>query len=167
MTYLFGGIVVIAGVIGMVVTLVGLPGIWLPVVAALVVQWQHPETYDWWTIGAAVGVGVLAEVFEFVAGALGAAKAGGTKRSAAGALVGALVGAILGTPLFPVVGTVIGAVVGAGIGAALMDKTKVDRDWRSALRVGQGAAVGRMVATVVKSAAGLAMTAILAVGAFR
>lgn len=167
MTLFAGAIVICCGVVGMLLTIVGLPGPWLPVVAALVIQWQSPETFNWWTIGAAVAVGVLAEIAEFIAGAVGAAKAGGTKRAAAGALVGGLVGAILGTPVFPIVGTVLGAIVGAGVGAALMDKTKIERNWSQALRVGQGAAIGRVVATAVKAAATLLISIILAVGAFR
>ncbi len=167
MTLLAGAIVICCGLVGMLLTLAGLPGPWLPVLAALVIQWQLPGTYNWWTIGAAVAIGVLAEIAEFFAGAVGAAKAGGTKRAAAGALVGGLLGAILGTPVFPIVGTVLGAIVGAGVGAALMDKTKVERDWKQALHVGTGAAVGRVVATAIKSGATLLISIILAVGAFR
>ncbi|MBL0920638.1 MAG: DUF456 domain-containing protein [Phycisphaerales bacterium] len=151
----FAGILVaLFGLFGVALTLLGFSGVWLTILVALLMDWWRPDPqYGLWTIIAAVGLGVLGEVVEFAAGAVGAGSAGGSKRAAAGAMAGGLLGAILGTPLIPIpiVGTIVGAVVGAGLGAALLERTKETRTWGDSLRVGQGAAIGRLIATVVKT----------------
>lgn len=166
MTIVAGILVGLAGMIGFALTLVGLSGVWLTVLAIVVHEWLVPGTYSMWTILAAVALGFLGEVAEFVAGSVGAAKAGGTKRAAVGALVGGLVGGVLGTPIFPIVGTVVGAVVGAGAGAAMMHKTREDADWRQTWKVGQGAAIGRLVATAIKAFFALVVAVLAVVAAF-
>lgn len=152
---IFAGILVaLFGLVGVLVTLLGFSGVWLTILVALLIDWWRPESqFGGWTIGIALGLAVLGEVAEFAAGSVGASKAGGSKRAAAGAMVGGLIGAIAGTPLIPIpiVGTIVGAVVGAGLGATIMERTKESRTWGDSLRVGQGAAIGRAVATVIKT----------------
>lgn len=142
----------LAALLGFVLTLLTLPGLWLPLLVALGFQWFEPTMFSWWTIGAAVLLGVAAEALEFVATAAGAAKAGGTKRSAAGAILGTIAGALVGSVLliFPV-GTILGAVVGAGAGAVLLDKTRDQRTWTESTKVGAGAAAARGIALVIKA----------------
>ena len=57
------------------------------------------------------------------------------------------------------IGSVIGAFVGAFVGAAVMEMTR-SPEVRSALRVGWGAFVGRLVATAAKSAIAVAIGAV-------
>lgn len=167
MTIAWGIAVCIAGLIGVVATLLGFSGVWLLILVALVAEWATPDQmFSLWTIGWAVALGALGELIEFIAGSIGATKAGGTKRAAAGAMVGGLAGAILGTPVFPIIGTILGAAIGAGVGAAVMDRTKSERTWREVYAVGQGAAVGRLIATIVKTALALAAAVLLGVAAF-
>lgn len=166
MIYLAAITILCGGLLGFVLTLLTLPGIWLPVIIALIFQWWHPEMFNWWTIGAAVALGVLAEVLEFLASAAGAAGAGGSKRSAVGAVVGTVVGAIVGSliPLFPIT-TIIGAVAGAGLGAALIDRSRAERTWAQSGRVGAGAAAARGLALLIKACLGTLIALLLVVGA--
>ncbi|MBY0111290.1 MAG: DUF456 domain-containing protein [Phycisphaerales bacterium] len=156
---------VLAAALGFVLTLLTLPGLWLPIVVALGFQWFHPEMFSWWTIGAAVLLGVMAETLEFVASAAGATKAGGTKRSAAGAILGTLAGAIVGSAFFFPIGTILGAVAGAGVGAVLLDKTRVERTWSESTRVGAGAAAARGIAIVIKASFSAIIAMLLVVAA--
>lgn len=156
----------LAGLIGFLLTLLTLPGIWLPILVALLFQWFHPGMFPWWVIFAAALLGLLAEILELVASAAGAAKAGGTKRAAAGAIVGTVAGAIVGSMLllFPI-GTILGAIAGAGFGASLMDRSRANRTWRDSANVGAGAAAARGVAIVLKGAFGAAIALLLMIGA--
>lgn len=166
MSVLAGIGVAVAGVVGFVLTLLGFSGVWLPIGAALLMQWQHPGSFSTWTLGVAIGLGLLGEIVELVASALGASKAGGTKRAAIGSIIGGVAGAILGTPIFPILGTILGAAVGAGVGAALMHQTRDGVQWRESMRVAQGAALGRLVATIVKAVLAVAVAALLGIAAF-
>lgn len=156
----------VAGVLGLVLSLLTLPGIWLPIVVALIFQWFVPGMFPWWVIGVAAGLGLLAELLELVASAAGSTKAGGTKRAAAGAILGTIAGAIIGSlvPLFPI-GTIVGAVAGAGVGASLCDRSRLNRTWKESANVGAGAAAARGVAIVLKGIFGALIALVLIVGA--
>ena len=83
-------------------------------------------------------------------------------------MIGAVVGALVGGIVFsfipvPVVATIVGACLGAFVGAAAMELT--DRDFRHAMRVGIGAAKGRFLGIVVKSAIGVMMLIVVMIAA--
>ena len=67
--------------------LIGLPGNWLVIVAAGLYAYFMPADtrldVGLWTLLGLVGIALLGEGVEFVAGAAGAKKAGGSRRSAA------------------------------------------------------------------------------------
>jgi uncharacterized protein YqgC (DUF456 family) len=159
--------VVIASVAGVVLTLLTLPGIWLAVGVAAVVELLVPELLDVWTIGAAAAIGVVAELAELLVSAVGAKKAGGTRRGAIGSVIGALVGALGGSVVLPIIGTIMGAAVGAGLGALIAERHGGAMTWRQSAKVGGGAAVGRLVATVVKTALAAAVGIVLTIGVLR
>ncbi|TVQ63656.1 MAG: DUF456 domain-containing protein [Phycisphaerales bacterium] len=165
MAWLEPSLMLMAALFGMALVILGLPGVWLMVVCALLIQWWRPDTYSWWTLGVCLGLALLGEVLDIVASAVGARGAGGTKRSFVGAIAGGLIGAVLGTPIAPVVGTILGGAVGAGIGAAALDRSKPLHTWRMSARVGQGAAVGRLVSTLIKMVIGAVVGVALVVGA--
>ncbi|MGP1309997.1 MAG: DUF456 family protein [Phycisphaerales bacterium] len=151
--------------IGVGLTLLGLPGIWLTILVAGIAWLIRPDTFTWWTFGACVALGLLAELLEFILSAAGAAKAGGSKRAALASIVGGVIGGIVGSPfLFPI-GTIIGAAIGAGLGAGVFEATKPGRTLEQSYAVGQGAAVGRLVATVVKSTINVVIALILVLAA--
>lgn len=160
--------------VGIVLALLTLPGTWLIVVGAIILQYGAPASaglfgrdmpplFDVWTLVACAGIALAAEIIEFAASALGAKKAGGGASGAIFSIIGGLVGAILGSFVVPLIGTIIGGVAGAGIGAVLGERHVGKKSWADASRVGQGAAAGRLVATIAKSAAAALIGLILLV----
>jgi uncharacterized protein YqgC (DUF456 family) len=140
--------------------LLGLPGNWLIVAAAFGYAWLFPSDSVWAigreTVIALVLLALLGEAVEFVAGAAGVAKVGGSRRSAVlallGSLIGGVLGAVIGLPI-PVVGSLVAAVVfgstGAMVGAFLGESWK-GRDFDMSLAVGKAAFVGRVLGTLAK-----------------
>jgi len=152
-------LLVVAGVIGLFVNILGLPGLWLMIVSFICYAWLTGfDVYvGWVAVIAMVSLGVLAEAVEFFAGSAGVAAAGGSKRGMIGAIGGGLVGGIAGTPVFPIVGTIIGAIAGSFGGAWLMEKVWVGRTPEDSTRIGLGAAKGRFLGIVSKTAIGIVM----------
>lgn len=144
----------------------GLPGIWLMLLATGLVAWWQPDMIGWGPLLAMGIVALLAEGVEFVAGLLGAAKAGGGWLASLGALGGGLLGAIVGTFVIPIplLGTLIGACAGAGFGAYALHLA--DKRPEQAAKVGVAAGVGRLVGTIVKMGLGIVVWIIAAVAAF-
>lgn len=166
MIYVAASIVTLVSLLGILLTLITLPGIWLMLLTALLCQWWQPGMFSWWTLGVVALLAVLAEVGEFLAGAAGAAKQGGSKTGMVAATVGGIIGAILGTPFFPLAGTILGGVVGAGLGAAIAEggiKRRPMAEWRA---IASGAATGRLVSTVVKTAFAIPAAVTLIVASF-
>ncbi len=166
MSILAAIIITIAALLGVGLTLLTLPGIWFAVLVAVGVALWQPELISWPTLIVVIALAVIGEVVEFVWSAVGAAKQGASRAGGIGALVGGFVGAILATFLIPIpiLGTLIGAVLGAAIGAIVIERGYTQRTWRDSFRIGQGAAVGRLWAVVVKTlvaaiAAGVLITA--------
>ncbi len=156
-------LLVVALLAGLYINLLALPGLWLMVVSASVYAWAT----DWRYIGlktlvVLVGLGLIAEGVEFVAGSAGAKRAGGSRRALAGAIVGGLLGAVFFsfTIPVPVLGTIIGTVVGvvAGtFGGATAGHYWARGNSANALRVGWAAARGRFWGTIYKLCIGGAM----------
>ncbi len=162
MAWVYYFLILIVSVAGLFLNLLGLPGLWLIVgslgVFGLITGWN--VYVGWPSLITLVVLGLLAEILEFLAGAAGSKAAGGRTRGMIGAVVGALVGGIAFSFVpIPVVATIVGAVLGAFVGAALMELT--DRDFRHAMRVGYGAAKGRLMGIVVKTAIGVVMLLVL------
>jgi uncharacterized protein YqgC (DUF456 family) len=166
MIYLAASIVAMTAVLGIVLTIATLPGIWFMLLASLLCWWWQPGLFEWYTVLAALLVAIGAEVAEFFASAAGSKTAGGSKWGAIGSLVGSLIGAIVGTPVFPVVGTIIGAVLGAGVGALVGEYGVAQRPIGESYRSGKGAAVGRLLSTIIKAWFASVVALILVLGAF-
>jgi uncharacterized protein YqgC (DUF456 family) len=148
--------------------LFNLPGTWLMVLVTAVLKWWLPEyvLVSWTTLGVAAGLAVLGEVLEFVLGAAGSRRAGGSTRAAALAIVGSLVGGIIGTAIpVPVVGTLIGACLGAFAGSLIGDLW-AGRPLFPSFEAGWGAAVGRFWGTMTKLAVGGVILVMLTLAAF-
>jgi uncharacterized protein YqgC (DUF456 family) len=148
--------------------LFNLPGTWLMVLVTALLTWWQPAyvQVSGTVLGVAAGLAVLGEMLEFVLGAAGSRRTGGSRRAAALAIVGSLVGGILGTALpVPIVGTVIGACLGAFAGSLLGDLW-AGRPLLPSFEAGWGAAVGRFWGTVSKLAIGGIIVVVLALAAF-
>ncbi len=151
-------------VVGLGVQLMGLPGLWLMAAAAALYELVTPGRYLYpWPLVIILGLCLLAELLEFLAGAGGAAKAGGSKRSMAGGIIGGVVGAIVLSIPVPIIGTIAGVVIGAFAGSTLAQYTK-QRDLEHSTRVGFGAAKGTLVGILLKLSIG---TVILIFTAFK
>lgn len=160
-------------VVGWCLTLIGLPGNWLilaaAVVAALLLPDESRVDLTWTTLIVLVILASLGEVLEFAAGALGVAKAGGSRRAAAlaivGSVVGGILGAVMGLPIpIPVVASVLAALLGASLGAlvgAYVGEDWKRRDFEQSIRVGQAAFWGRLLGTIGKLAMGTAMVVVV------
>lgn len=151
--------------VAILLTAMTLPGLWIPVIVAAIWTWLEPGLMSPWAIGAAVAIGVGAELVEFFGAASGTRKSGGSRSGAIGATIGTIIGAIVGSFVVPILGTIVGAVVGAGVGAIGGERGVGQRTWRESWRSGQGAARGRVIAMVVKSIAAGIMGLTLAISA--
>jgi hypothetical protein len=145
--------------LGLFLNILGLPGLWLLVAAVAGYAWVTGfNVYvGWASLLTLIGLGIAAEVAEFVAGGAGAKSAGASRRAAIGGIVGALVGGLfLSVIPIPIISTIFGACLGAFIGASAVELW-IRRDLLHAARVGKGAATGRLWGIVYKSAIGVVM----------
>lgn len=161
MIILWAILLIVALVVGWLLTLVGMPGNWLIVAAAALYSWLVPDSsphdIGWLVVAVLLGLACLGELLESVAGALGAARAGGSKRGALLSLIGSILGGVagvfVGTPI-PVVGQVAAALLLAGVGAlagAMLGEIWKGRTMHQSWRVGQAAFWGRLLGTLAKS----------------
>ncbi|MCC7053946.1 MAG: DUF456 domain-containing protein [Gemmatimonadaceae bacterium] len=147
-------LVLLAAVVaGLLMIPLGLPGIWLMILAGAAHHFLvTPPAIGWVTLVLVTLIAVGAEWLEFSVAGKYTRKYGGSRRASWGAILGGLVGAFVGIPV-PVVGSVIGAFAGAFAGA-MLGEYSVERNHGKATRAATGALVGRAVATALKSVAG-------------
>ena len=160
------GMVLLCG-IGWLANLVSLPGNWIAVALLGLYAWLGPShgraQISFVVPAIAFGLALLGEAFEFAAGAVGARKAGASRRATlyamAGSMIGAVLGAFVGIPI-PVVGPVIAAILFGGLGAttgAVYGEWSDGRAWRESWSIGQAAFWGRTFGTLGKFTFGLAI----------
>jgi len=168
-------VLTLAALVGPLIVVLGLPGLWLLTLTSLSVNlagwalgaWTLGDPIvGWWVFGFIAVCTLTSDAMDWLAGVLGARKAGGTKRAMAGAFAGGLAGAIAGTMLLPLLGTLVGGMVGAGAGAMLLHRTGQERTWRQSAVVGAGASAGWIVAVVFKLALSIAAAALLIAAAW-
>jgi uncharacterized protein YqgC (DUF456 family) len=159
---LFGAVLLIS----LLVVPLGLPGLWMMIVAALVYDWLVPAaSIGWVTIVIAAGLAVLAEVLEWTLSAKYTQKYGGSRRAGWGAILGGIAGAMIGVPV-PVIGSIIGAFAGAFVGALVLEYSRKEATGATATRVATGALIGRVAAAAAKTGLGVAVAVTLLVGAW-
>jgi uncharacterized protein YqgC (DUF456 family) len=159
-------LLLILSLAGIFITLLGLPGLWVMVAAALLYAWYTSFQYiGLWTLVILIVIATIAEVIEFMAGSAGAKKAGGSRRAAWGALIGGLLGAFLLTIPIPIIGTTIGLCFGVFVGALLGELTVRD-DTAHSIRVGLAATKARIYAILIKLLFSIAMLALAGTMAF-
>ncbi len=164
------------GILGLgcvVITVLGLPGLWLLLLLAGALQfsdrWLRSDgssTFSHWTLIGAVAAAFAAEFAEFAAGASGAKQAGASKRGMVGAMVGGIAGAILGAPFGLLVGAIVGGVAGSAIGAIVMELTLPHQTLEGALKPAHGAAMGRLKGIALKLLVTTALWIALTAAAF-
>jgi uncharacterized protein YqgC (DUF456 family) len=153
LAYITAAALILTGLVGAVVpALPGIPlifaGIWL---IARTDQYRHLGLG--WLLAIAL-VGAVAVVVDLLAGALGAKRAGASRRAVWGALLGALVGLFFGLP---------GLLLGPFCGALLGELATGSSVLRST-RVGASASAGLILGAVVKLVATLTMLMLFGAG---
>lgn len=168
--FLFGGLCVL-GVV------VQLPGIWVLLGAALVVELAdglylpvgERTTFGPVLLSVCLALGLLAEGLEFLAGVVGLKKGGGSRRGLWGSILGAIAGLFLFTPLFffvPLFGALLGTLLGAFVGALVGEFSHERGTLRASLKPALWAALGRLVGTTGKVAVAAVIWVTITVGAF-
>jgi uncharacterized protein YqgC (DUF456 family) len=158
--FFWAAMLLVALLVGWVLTVLSLPGNWLIVGAAAIYAWFYSSdshvAFEWPWLVALVLLALVGEGLELIAGALGVKKGGGSKRAAllaiGGSVVGSIVGALLGLPI-PVIGSLIAVLLCASLGAlggAMLGEAWKGRDWAQGWQVGQGAFWGRLAGSLAK-----------------
>lgn len=130
---------IVAGVAGTV--LPALPGTLFVLAGIVLGAWIDGFTRVGWGVLAVVGVlAVLAWVLDYVAGLLGARKAGASRQALVGAALGTVAGVFMG-----LIGVLFMPLVGAAIGEYL-----ARRDHQRAVKVGVATWLGIMAGLVSK-----------------
>jgi len=168
MTIIWASALTLLNLAWLCVTVLGLPGNWLMIAGALALTLLlDVELFTTATLVLVVILAGAAEVYELIAGASGAKRAGGSKRASVGALLGGITGAIVGTILIPlpILGTLTGAAAGAFLGATSLELT-TGRDRRGSATVGRAAMIGRVKGNLAKLATGVVIWLAIAIAAF-
>ncbi len=151
--------------IGIILNFLGLFGNWLFLLAiGTVAAMSGFEHFGILTIISILALAIVGEIVEALASGVGAAKFGGGKGAMAASVVGCILGAIAGTPLIPIplIGTLIGACIGAFAGATLYEYKHQEKELEDAMKVGFGAALGKVGGLFAKSLIGFIILAIAA-----
>jgi uncharacterized protein YqgC (DUF456 family) len=153
--------------------LIALPGNWISVALLAGYAWLGPQdsrvSIGYLPVIAAGLCALVGEVLEFLASAVGAKRAGASRRSTLYALIGSFAGAILGALVglpVPVIGPVLAAILFAGFGAtagAMYGEWTDGRPWKENWNIGHAAFWGRTFGTLGKFSAGLVIFLIAAV----
>ncbi len=154
--------------------ILGLPGNWVIVLAAIGCAWLAPESSFWqvsWLLAAAIlAVAAIGEALEFAASAVGASRLGGSKRGVALSIVGSIAGAIVGLffgSVVPVVGNVVASLLLGASGAfagAVLGERWAGKDWNASIEIGNAAFWGRLLGTVGKAVCGTAACGLFLAG---
>lgn len=174
MIYLWATLLLLLNLLAWGSTLFTAPGNWLILVFSFVYALVLPDeahpNLTWWVLGIALGLAVLGELWEFLAGAAGAAKRGGSRRGAVlaivGSMVGSILGAMLGAPLpvaGPMLGALFGGAAGAFVGAYFGERSRTHED---RVHIGKGALWGRLFGTAGKLVCGLIMVVLITIDSF-
>jgi uncharacterized protein YqgC (DUF456 family) len=155
---------VLVSALAWLLNLIALPGNWVAVALLALYAWLGPDhgrlDLGWPVVAAAFLLALVGEIVEFAAGALGAQRAGASRRSTLfaiiGSVAGALLGAIVGIPI-PVVGSLLAAILFGAVGAtagAMYGEWSDGKSWRESWTIGHAAFWGRLLGTLGKLLAG-------------
>ena len=160
--WLYYVLLFIVDLAGMAITVMTLPGLWLMVAAAAVYALlTHGNYIGWWTLAFLLLLATVAEIIEFTSSGAGAKRAGGGRAGLWGAILGGILGGIFLTFFIPipVFGTLVGVCVGTFLGA-MLGEYAFGREIGHSLKVGFGAAKGRLFGTFIKLGFGCVMLVI-------
>jgi uncharacterized protein YqgC (DUF456 family) len=128
------------GLVGLIAPV--LPGVPLVAVGAVLAAWLTGfERLGWLELAWVIGLAVLAQVIDYLAGLIGASRFGASRAGLWGSVIGALVGVVF----FPPWGFLTGALVGAIVAELI-----AGRELIAAVRSGIGALLGTLGGVVAK-----------------
>lgn len=164
---------VVASALAWLANLITLPGNWVMVLlAGIYALWgpaSPPASIHWGTVVGMFALALAGEGIEFIAGAAGAKRAGASRRATLyamiGSMIGAILGAIIGVPV-PIIGSLLAALLFGGLGAtagAMYGEWSDGRQWSDTWTIGHGAFWGRVLGTLGKLLAGLAILLVILV----
>ncbi|MCE5285536.1 MAG: DUF456 domain-containing protein [Pelosinus sp.] len=159
---LLGNVIMAAAVAcGIILTLIGLPGNFLILAAAVIYGWQENFlhlTYAWLLVLASLWGG--GELMEFIAGISGAKKQQASRWAMLAAGIGSIAGGILGTGILPLLGTLLGALVG-GFMASFSIEYIYTRDKERAQKVASGVVKGQLWGMLLKVSVAIGMSVLI------
>lgn len=130
-------------VLGLIITLVGLPGVWLIFFAIILSATSVGfETLPLWLLTVYFLVSLIASLFDNVAIVLGAKRSGASKWGMIGAILGGIVGFLTGS--------FIGMFFGPFVGAVLLEIIVEKKETRSAIKAGVGTFLGYLFSVFLK-----------------
>ena len=175
------GIVLLVGILA---TLVGLPGTVLILVDAFVFSAIHGfDKPPWPVLVPLLVISIVAETADNIFSALGTKAGGGSNRTSLWALIGGVAGAIIGANFSPILGAlrstvgVAGVIFGillpplvlaaaGGFLASYIYELRTGREPAAARKAGWGALVGRLAGVLSKAVLASIMVAIVLVYIF-
>lgn len=157
-------LLIVAGIVGTVLPL--LPGVILVLGGIVLGAWIDDFTkVSVLTVVVIGALGVLAWAVDFVAGLLGAQRAGASKEAMIGAAIGTVAGIFTG-----LIGLIFMPLVGAMAGEYIVQRRRLDADARAhgtqAAKVGIATWIGMLVGTVAKVVLTFLMVGIFAAAYF-
>jgi uncharacterized protein YqgC (DUF456 family) len=166
MPWLYYILLLVISLASLTLVVLTLPGLWVMTAAAAVYALlTHEHHIGHKSLIALFLLALVAEVLELTAGGAAAKKAGGSRRAAIGAFLGGIAGGIIGSFVLPLVLTIVGICIGSFAGAIIGELT-VAPEAVKALRVGWGAAKGRLLGVVLKLGFGVVMFLLILVAGF-
>lgn len=136
-------------IIGVILTIIGLVGSFLPVLPGPFASWvgllllylTEKVENNYWILGITFIITIIISILDYTIPAKGTKKFGGTKYGVWGTNIGLLVGLF-----FPPFGFIIGPFVGAFVGELIYNK----EDKKGALIAAFGSFIGFLVSTFMK-----------------
>jgi uncharacterized protein YqgC (DUF456 family) len=154
--------------LGLFLNLLGLAGNWL-ILGSMIAHAFIADPFtrpgiSWPVIALLAALAVLGEGLEFLAGLLGAGKAGASRRalilSFVGSMIGAGFGFTVGNAVAPIIGGIAGVFLLGATGAlvgAVLGETWKGKTFQDSMASGKGAFIGRLVGTLSKTFVGTTM----------
>ena len=139
MVYTLVALLLLGGLLGSVLPLI--PG--TPLILAGAVIYAVATDFDPvgpWHLLILVGIAVVAYSLDYLAGAAGVKKLGGSRWAMLGAVFGAIIGVFFGP---------LGLILGPIVGAVLME-LMISKEIRTSLRSGVGTVLGMLLGLVAK-----------------
>lgn len=140
----------ILATVGVLITIVGLPGIWLVYIGMFIWSWGNSFTEITWPwLILFLLVSVVSSFIDNISVLLGAKKYGASTVGIVGAVVGLIIGALIAN----IPGLLIGAFLGAVAAEMLFANKKSDE----AVKAGFGTLIGFVLGNVIKLFVALAL----------